>query len=254
VNVDYGPGLGVKTLTHQISIHNDIAQNPKFGDHGDSGSVVVDDSRKIVGLYFAGSDDGQFGVANPIQAVLDALNISLCSGIKKIEKFEVKEFKIEKFEKFEKFEIKEHKNEKLEIFEKQFADVPKFFEGGDPGNPGFPTGPGGPGGPIFGGQAEQMQAGAVNPMKSSLIEHKTHKDFEKNFWKELKDRKDYEVYQNPQFPIPGPGPVEGRLGALEAAVTEMAHFIQAQFRPDMSGGALSGEPDSPAGSHKLREG
>jgi len=264
VNIDYGPGLGVKTLTHQISITNDIAQNPKFGDHGDSGSVVVDDSRKIVGLYFAGSDDGQFGVANPIQAVLDALKISLCTGIKKIEKFETKEIK---FEKFEKFEIKEHKLEKLEIIEKPFFEVPKTFEGGDPGNPGFPTGPGGPGdprGPIFGGQA---QAGGVSPMKSIFVEkshlEKTHKEVEKLIYKEIKDRKDsLEYVQLPQFPIPGPGPVEGRLAAIEAAVTEMAHFIQAQFRPDMRGGALSSEPDVATGGgvphkthvDKLREG
>ncbi len=108
VNVNYGDGIGVKTLTNQIGLTPDLAHNPKFGDHGDSGSVVVDDTRKIVGLYFAGSDDGH-GVANPIAAVLSALNIHICVPV--IKKIEIKEAK------FEKVEIKERKNEKLEIKE-----------------------------------------------------------------------------------------------------------------------------------------
>lgn len=77
VNVDYGDGIGSRTLTNQIGLRPDTIHNPTFGDHGDSGSVVVNDSVQVVGLYFAGSDDG-FGVANPIAAVLAALNISLC--------------------------------------------------------------------------------------------------------------------------------------------------------------------------------
>ena len=80
VNVDYGDGIGMRTLTGQIGIRPDTAQNPKFGDHGDSGSVVVNDTQQVVGLYFAGSDDG-FGTANPIAAVLSALNITMCTGL-----------------------------------------------------------------------------------------------------------------------------------------------------------------------------
>lgn len=90
VRIDYGDGLGEVTLTDQIGIDVDSAQSAKFGDSGDSGSVVVDDDGKVVGLYFAGNIEqrdennviitpsGIFGVANPIQSVLDALDVSIC--------------------------------------------------------------------------------------------------------------------------------------------------------------------------------
>jgi len=164
VRIDYGDGIGEKTLHDQVSIRPDTSHNPKFSDHGDSGSVVVDNSRKIIGLLYAGSDDG-FAYINPISYVLSELNIKVCKGgIKKIEIKEHKEFKLEKieikehkehkefkYEKFEKAELKD-KNEKLEfegpkrIFEhdpKGIAENPKFGEGGfDPSNPSFPNMPG----------------------------------------------------------------------------------------------------------------
>jgi hypothetical protein len=94
VNVDYGDGLGLRTLANQISIRPDTAHNPKFSDHGDSGSVVVDANMNVVGLLFAGSSDGS-SVANPIAAVLTELGVTLCvGGFKKIEiKENIKEFK-----------------------------------------------------------------------------------------------------------------------------------------------------------------
>src|SRR6185503_1038735 len=62
-----------------------------FGKKGDSGSVVVDGSGNVVGLYFAGNTTGSVGVANPIQKVLGALNVAMCTGgIGK--KIEIKEF------------------------------------------------------------------------------------------------------------------------------------------------------------------
>lgn len=79
VSIDYGDGLGTKILTNQIGISVDTSQSTKIGDHGDSGSVVVNQNNKVIGLYFAGSDDGAHGVANPISAVLSALNIHLCT-------------------------------------------------------------------------------------------------------------------------------------------------------------------------------
>jgi hypothetical protein len=132
VNIDYGDGLGVHTLTNQIGIRSDTAHNPMFGDHGDSGSVVVDSNNNITGLYFAGSTDG-YGIANQIASVLSELNISLCTSKNvKLEKFEIKDFKdhIKDFkerknEKFEKREWKEIKVEKLEfdrIGSKQIQD------------------------------------------------------------------------------------------------------------------------------------
>ena len=76
VSIDYGDGLGTVTLHHQIGVEVDSSRSSKFGDYGDSGSVVVNDSNKVVGLHFAGSTDGTSGVANQIQEVLTALNVS----------------------------------------------------------------------------------------------------------------------------------------------------------------------------------
>jgi hypothetical protein len=117
VNVDYGDGIGSRILTNQIGLAPTIAQNPSFGEKGDSGSVVVNAARQVVGLYFAGGSDGS-GVANPIAAVLSALNINMCVGVVKNPKLEIKELKREKPErkelKIEKVEIKEFKREKPE--------------------------------------------------------------------------------------------------------------------------------------------
>jgi len=78
VNIDYGDGIGVRTLTNQISIAADTSRNPLFSDHGDSGSVIVNDAGFVVGLLFAGA--GTSTVANQIAAVLSELNISMCAG------------------------------------------------------------------------------------------------------------------------------------------------------------------------------
>ena len=78
VNIDYGDGLGVHTLTNQISIDTDTTQNPLFSDHGDSGSVVVDSSGFVIGLLFAGG--GTNTLANPIASALSELNVSMLTG------------------------------------------------------------------------------------------------------------------------------------------------------------------------------
>jgi hypothetical protein len=78
VSIDYGDGLGTHTLKNQIRVVPDTAQNARFSDHGDSGSAVVDGSGKVVGLLFAGTNSGSATYANPIQAVLDELNVNLC--------------------------------------------------------------------------------------------------------------------------------------------------------------------------------
>jgi hypothetical protein len=59
-SVDYGDGLGVRTLRNQIRI------------------AVVNADNRVVGLYFAGNDTGTVGVANPIGFVLDELGVDLC--------------------------------------------------------------------------------------------------------------------------------------------------------------------------------
>lgn len=77
VSVPYGDGLGTRTLRNQIRI-NRPAAGPRFSDRGDSGSVIVDDDERVVGLLFAGAVDGSTTFANPIAAVLNELGVDLC--------------------------------------------------------------------------------------------------------------------------------------------------------------------------------
>jgi len=78
-SINYGDGLGTHILKNQIRVDVDTSHSTQFGDHGDSGSVVVDANNNIVGLHFAGNTSGTLGVANPIQFVLDELNVDLCT-------------------------------------------------------------------------------------------------------------------------------------------------------------------------------
>jgi len=77
VSINYGSDVGTRTLSNQIRIQTDTSKSARFSDHGDSGSAVMDDNRNVVGLLFAGSDDGTWTFANPIQSVLDELNVDL---------------------------------------------------------------------------------------------------------------------------------------------------------------------------------
>ncbi|MFJ6670884.1 hypothetical protein ACIQMJ_07225 [Actinosynnema sp. NPDC091369] len=70
ITLDFGVGLGVRTLHDQIRI-----ETPRFADHGDSGAVLLDDANRVVGLYCGGSPDR--GFANPIGPVLDQLDVEL---------------------------------------------------------------------------------------------------------------------------------------------------------------------------------
>lgn len=67
-----------QTFFHQIGIEPDLTRNNTFGEDGDSGVVVVNGSSEVIGLYWGGSGSGH-GSANPIQSVLNALNISMCA-------------------------------------------------------------------------------------------------------------------------------------------------------------------------------
>ena len=68
VSVNYGPG---QTATFQ----NQFVAGP-MSQGGDSGSLIVDmNSPRAVGLLFAGSTDST--IFNPIQAVLDCLNVEI---------------------------------------------------------------------------------------------------------------------------------------------------------------------------------
>ena len=121
VSIDYGDGLGTVTLNHQIGVDVNPALSTQFGDHGDSGAVVVNDDRRVVGLHFAGNSAGTYGVANPIQDVLDALNVNLCVPKLIEKKWEAKE--IEKWP--EKRDIKELAKETIKEFKepKEIAEL-----------------------------------------------------------------------------------------------------------------------------------
>jgi hypothetical protein len=64
--------------------HNQIVveADEKIGDRGDSGSIWIDDANRVVGLLFTGEvPSGERMYANPISAVLQALNINLRIGV-----------------------------------------------------------------------------------------------------------------------------------------------------------------------------
>jgi hypothetical protein len=69
---DYPQG----TLTFQNQI---VIENANPSARGDSGSLWIDGSNRVVGLNFAGSAGR--AIANPIAAVIDALDIDLDRGI-----------------------------------------------------------------------------------------------------------------------------------------------------------------------------
>jgi hypothetical protein len=78
VRVEYD--MGVLRFDNQIEIEG--TGNRAFSDSGDSGSLIVDQDRKAIGLLFAGGDEGGSNgrgltYANPIQTVLDALKVDL---------------------------------------------------------------------------------------------------------------------------------------------------------------------------------
>lgn len=76
VNMDHSDASVVARFENQIRID---AVNPlAFGKGGDSGSLVLEkETRRAVGLYFAGPSSGEYGLANPIGKVLEELNIEL---------------------------------------------------------------------------------------------------------------------------------------------------------------------------------
>ena len=76
------------------------------------------------------------------------------------------------------------------------------------------------------------------------VEAKESKDVDKRPDKQLEKRLEG------GFPAPGLD-IESRLGALEAAVWQLSHFISTGLRPDLSQGALSGEEDVTAAGQAL---
>lgn len=125
VTIDYCNGLGNVTLTNQIGIDVETAKSTQFGNSGDSGSVVVDKNRKVIGLYFAGTPDGTYGVANPIQAVLNTLDVKIC--VPKSKEI-LKEFKDLKEYREEFKYLKEYKEKEKEKEFKEYKDFKEYKE------------------------------------------------------------------------------------------------------------------------------
>lgn len=66
---------GPKVFSNQIEIKSN--KGSTFSDSGDSGSLVVNGTLNPVGLLFAGTSDGSFTFANPIDAVLGAFGVTI---------------------------------------------------------------------------------------------------------------------------------------------------------------------------------
>lgn len=82
-NVVVGFDIGYLRFDNQIEIEG--AGDGPFSDGGDSGSLIVGRDKRGVALLFAGSDQGGANgqgltYANPLRAVLDALEVDLLLG------------------------------------------------------------------------------------------------------------------------------------------------------------------------------
>jgi hypothetical protein len=278
VNINYCNGLGLRTLVHQIGIEPDPAQNASFGEGGDSGSVVVDASGKVVGLYFAGDDAG-YGVANPIDNVLAELNVHVCVSkpwdIKKLEKdFDIKkqEHEIKKQEQDIKKQEKEHdikkqeqdikKQEKEHEIKKQEQDIKKQEKEHEIKKQEQD---------IKKQEKEHEIKKQEQDIKKQEKEHEIKKQ-EQDIKKQEKEHeikkqeqdikkqeKEHEIHKGVGEPIT-PGPVaeqpptpgagqtpsfnlEERLARLEAALAQLTHFIQPESRPNIDKAALQNESD-----------
>jgi hypothetical protein len=144
----------------------------------------------------------------------------------KIEKIEHKEFKELKIEKVEKNEAKEHKDHKIEKLEKHEAKEHKDAK------------------------VEKLEKNEAKEHKDHKVEKLEHKEFIKDFakvehkefeGKPLGKEKDGKELAEGPIGDPGDPAFEQGLGAAGQGAAE--HFIDKDKRPDLSGGALSGEED-----------
>lgn len=187
----------------------------------------------------------------------------------KPEKREIKEYKELKLEKHEKIEFKERIKDFKEFEKKLEKPGKEIVEGGgfDPGT-------------VF--RAEKPEEGAAaapKPEELKQIEKvKPEKEFPDKFQKEIekiKPEKEFEKFhkeiekikpekefpdkfqQKPEFEklsietkidpstrlFKGVGNPEDRIAELEDIVERLTHFIGVDLRPDLTTGALKGEPD-----------
>jgi hypothetical protein len=138
----------------------------------------------------------------------------------KFEKIEIKEHKDTKIEKLEKNENKEHKDAKHEKIEKN-----EFKEHKDAKN-------------------EKTEKNEIKEHKDGAKEFKIEqKEFKvENLEKQLAKEKDGKEIVETGNGNPVVDPVEQRVTALEQNVAGLQHFISTGQRPDLSRGALTGEP------------
>ena len=192
----------------------------------------------------------------------------------KPEKREIKEHKEFKLEKLEKLEIKERFKEFKDTERKNFEKPGKEVVEGGGFDPGI----------VF--RAEKPEEGAAAAPKPEELKQKElekikpEKEFPDKIQKEIekiKPEKEFEKYQiekikpekefpekfqvKPEFEKPsaetrldpgtrifkGTGSAEERLGELEDALERLTHFIGVDLRPDLTTGALKGEPDVAGG-------
>jgi hypothetical protein len=206
VTVDYGDGIGSKTLTNQLSIAADTTRNPLFSDHGDSGSVIVNDAGFVVGLLFAGS--GTSTVANPIAAVLSELNISICVGKSVIK--DIKDGRKDLIKDGGKDLIKDKEVRKELIKEKELKEVK---------------------------EKELKETKELVSDTSKLM-----KDLRDGV---LKPVAEVPTGPGPVETQPGgQAGLEQRLAAMEQRLGQLTGFIRPDQRPDLTGSAYSGEPAS----------
>lgn len=80
VSTSTGRTTTARILKNQIQIHADFPLSTVFGEHGDSGSVVVDAANHVVGLYWGSGTDSlgnplTFGLASTATGIEAALGI-----------------------------------------------------------------------------------------------------------------------------------------------------------------------------------
>ncbi len=107
-------------------------------------------------------------------------------------------------------------------------------------------------------KAEKLEIKEIKEHKEK-IEFKEIKDKDKEkdikeLLKEVRDKLTDKIRDvGPQTGVPSGGDLESRVGALEAVVGELSHFIGSELRPDLQSSALSGEADLIALSQQLQQ-
>jgi hypothetical protein len=224
VTLDYGDGIGSRTLTNQITIAADTSQNPLFSDHGDSGSVVVDASGYVVGLLFAGGGTTTF--ANPIASVLSELNVALVvdpvksvlkdvkDGRKDLVKETIKENIKDRIKDIKEKDRKEIKDKDKELVKDRIKDTKEIEK--------------------------------VRKDVGKDVVKDASKDIVEGIPKAIADNLKRKAIVERIDPGNPAGPVEGldeRLAAIEGTLSQLASFIASDLRPDLTQSAFAGEDD-----------